>query len=96
MTGKKLKVQIKNKMKNIIDFLSDKEFTQKIGKLKTPYKMLFLGLMTGFLLVGFALLNWEFGALEAGVVALIAYIPTRFIMSKIIKNKGEVVFYPQK
>lgn len=79
-----------------MDFLSDKEFTQKIGKLKTPYKMLFLGLMAGFLLVGFALLNWEIGALEAGVVALIAYIPTRFIMSQIIKSKGQTIFYPQK
>jgi len=83
-------------MSKIKDILTDKEFRNKYDRLKTPYKILYMLIMAGFMLVGFTLFDWQIGAIGAGIVAFLAYFPTRLIMNMVIKNKGESVFYPTK
>jgi len=83
-------------MSKIMDFLMDKELSKKINKLKTPYKILYMVCIASFMLLGFALLDWQIGAIEAGIIGGLAYFPARFIMTQVIKNKGESIFYPNK
>ena len=82
-------------MTNKPERLTNKNFSEKLSQMKTKYKMLYIGIFGGLMLLGFALLGWEIGIIGAMVVAAIAGFITIWLFNFVLSAKGNDIYYPQ-